>query len=171
MIREWGTPTRRQDGHLGARAFVKFSHKGWDAHHHVDSHGHSSSSLAAHVSSLEEQHRVWAEAIDDLQRYTNYTFIYRGNRYHIVDCTIPSRTSPPWELVIGLRRDANYPILGTEPDFQKVEGSPIRVRLASLSEIPNRHAIEDIVFAHIRNLHGVSDAHAEFQAKVKARIR
>lgn len=161
---EWGTPTRHtKTEQLGARAFVPFESGNWTARHEIDSHGHSSQSLADHIDTLQQRHELWAETMDTLGEMLGVDVPIDGKIFRITDCTIPPRPTERHILVLGVR-------LVDGQQLRKVSGWPIRIELKRLADVPSRETMIETITELLTEQSTVDSLHAEFVGKVAAKL-
>jgi hypothetical protein len=160
MNPSWGVPTRDpRTGHLGARMFAKLDSGGWEARYEVDSHGKTSTEIAAHLVALGERHDRWAARMTGLQDLRGVEI----GAFRITGATIPPRSQEQHFLIVGVRRVDGENLV-------KVDGFPLEVRLRSIDECPTNEEILAMVTEKLGAVDSVAAAHEEFVAKVASKI-
>ena len=161
---KWGVPTRDpKTGHLGARMFARHAHNGWEARYEVDSHGKTSSEIAAYLVELDARHQRWAERMTGLQSLLGVEIAVSRETFRITGATIPPRSQEQHFLIVGVRR-----VDGEQ--LRKVDGFPLKIRLRSIDDCPSNEEIIEEITVNLNAESGVAAAHEEFVGKVARKI-
>lgn len=157
-------PYRRSDGHVGARTVLQIEHAdGWHQQYAFDTHGMTSSQVAARASAIEEYHDAKAARLTGFRSVQGIEFLVNGDTFRVVDCTI-------LDAGVTLYLDARR--IAEDGAAQNVRGFPVRRSYHDIAAVPPN---EEILLTMIRMLIAdyatldVATAHAEFVAKVAAR--
>lgn len=143
-------PSRRMDGHIGARATIALERAdGWHQHYHFETHGMTSGQVADEIRRLEVYHAAKAERVERFRRLHGMV-VTRG--FTVVDCTILDRGVT---LYVDVRPQA--------------KGFPLRIAYHGIENVPTNDAILGMIAQALPDVSAIETAHAEFVAKVEAR--
>jgi hypothetical protein len=162
---KWSRPSRRKDGHLGARMRLAVTREGGcDGHYSFDSHGMTSTQAAEKIASIEAFHEARAARMSAFRAMQSSEFVVGVEVYRIVDLTVryPEDASS-CALYIDVRR-----IEGKKKET--VAGFPKLLRYGHPSDIPSDEELLSFVRAGLPDIQAIADAHAEFTSKVAMRL-
>jgi hypothetical protein len=162
----FGQPTRRKDGHVGARANVSIRGEGGaDGHYSIDTHALTSTEVAAEVDRLHAFHDTRAARMDGL-RAIQATPIEMGDAtYRVVDATV---RYPQDAAYCTLYLDVRQIVNGAKV---KVAGFPLRLLYKTATEIPDDTTIVALITDAIpHETEDLNALHEEFIGKVSARL-
>jgi hypothetical protein len=162
----FGQPTRRKDGHIGARANVSVRGEGGaDGYYSINTHGLTSSQVAAEVDRIHAFHDARAARMDGLRAIQAEPIAVGDATYRVVDLTVRYPTNAMHcTLYIDVRQMVN----GAKV---KVAGFPMRVPYANPSEMPDDAAIVALITAAIpHETEDLISLHEEFVSKVSGKL-
>jgi hypothetical protein len=161
----WSKPSRRKDGHLGAKARLSITREGGcDGHYSFSSHGMTSAQAAAKLVAIESFHAARAARMLAFRAMQSAEVVVGTDVYRIVDLTVRyPEDATNCALYVDVRR-----IDGKKKE--KVEGWPKLLRYGHPSDIPSDEELLSFVRAGLPDVQAVADAHAEFTAKVAMRL-
>lgn len=161
---KWSQPTRRRDGHIGARATISIRNEGGaDGHYNIDTHGMNPARVAAEVGRIHAFHDARADRLVRFRALQADPLLIGDTEYRIVDLSI---RYPPnaahCQLYIDVRKiDVSSP----------VEGFPMRILYPDIAAIPSNTEIVGIIRTGIESQNvDMKGAHERFITRVAAEL-
>ena len=164
---KWGKPSRRKDGHIGAKVDISIRGEGGcDGFYAIETHGLSSDQVAAEIERVHTFHDRRAGRMNGFRAIQAAPIEHGGNVYQLVDIIIkPAAGATHCTLYLDVRQ-----IVGGEK--VKVAGFPIRKLYHSPAELPSDEAVVALVKSAIRvETEDIAALDAEFQRKVNEKLK
>lgn len=161
MKLDFGKPSKRQDGQIGARAKVRCE----GAHpktYAFDTHGMNSSEVAAKAREMSDYHDAKMARLADLADVRGHEFTVGDDVFRVVDCTIFDQAVTLYLDVRKIEQDGR---------MTQVHGFPIHKRCRSIDGIPSNAVIIQMMRDVLPNEESVQSAHEEFVQKVHDKMK
>jgi hypothetical protein len=137
---KWGKPSRRKDGHVGARMSVAIKGEGGaDGIYAIDTHGLNSDQVAAKVDEIGMFHAARSGRMDGFRSIQATPIIMDQATYRVVDLTVHyPQDASRCTLYIDVRQ-----IVGGEK--VRVAGFPRRIMYASPALLPDDETLVSLI--------------------------